>query len=138
MEHLSMYAPESALLELQCRLGRKWSHLVEAKERAVAKRNELRQVLVGKDSDDTSIVVFGSLARDEFTNGSDIDWTLLIDGFADPQHLNLVREIREIARLTARKSLGQRLPLGAWHGVTRLCISSAVKMTPTGTRHSVS
>jgi predicted nucleotidyltransferase len=30
------------------------------------------------DSEDA--VVFGSLARGEFTAGSDIDWTLLVDG----------------------------------------------------------
>ncbi len=111
-----MYAPESALLELQCRLDHKWSHLLEAKERAVAKRTELRQVLVGKDSDDTSIVVFGSLARDEFTDGSDIDWTLLIDGFADTQHLNVVREIREIVKAHSQKVPGPEATFGsmAW------------------------
>jgi len=35
------------------------------------------------DSEDTSIVVSGSLARDEYTAGSDIDWTLLVDGSVD-------------------------------------------------------
>ncbi|HEY5253170.1 MAG TPA: nucleotidyltransferase domain-containing protein, partial [Acidobacteriaceae bacterium] len=44
-------------------------------------------------TEDTSIVVFGSLARDEATSKSDVDWTLLIDGIADPQHLNTAHEI---------------------------------------------
>ena len=35
--------------------------------------------------EDTSIVVFGSLARSELTSGSDLDWVLLVDGFADPE-----------------------------------------------------
>jgi predicted nucleotidyltransferase len=65
----------------------------------VAKRAELKQALAGKDSYETSVVVFGSLARDEFTDGSDIDWTLLIDGYADPQHLNVAREIRALVQL---------------------------------------
>lgn len=111
-----MYQPKSALLELQCQLGSNWPHLVDAKARAVAKRTALRQALIGKDSDDTSIVVFGSLARDEFTNGSDIDWTLLIDGFADTQHLNLVREIREIVNTHSEKEPGPEATFGsmAW------------------------
>jgi len=47
-------------------------------------------------SPDTSIVFFGSLARREWTQGSDVDWTLLVDGPADPQH-------REVAREFARR-----------------------------------
>lgn len=43
-------------------------------------------------SPDTSIVVFGSLARREWTSGSDVDWTLLVDGPADPQHRGAAQE----------------------------------------------
>jgi len=35
---------------------------------------------------DASLVVFGSLARNEATQGSDIDWSLLIDGQANGEH----------------------------------------------------
>lgn len=42
---------------------------------------------------DTSLVVFGSLARLEFTPQSDIDWTLLVDGFTVPEHLTVARNI---------------------------------------------
>ncbi|TWT44534.1 hypothetical protein RAS1_09490 [Phycisphaerae bacterium RAS1] len=35
---------------------------------------------------DTSIVIFGSFARREWTAQSDVDWTLLVDGQADPEH----------------------------------------------------
>jgi hypothetical protein len=49
---------------------------------------------------DTSVVVFGSLARGEWTNGSDVDWTLLVDGPADPAHLEVVQHItRHLKRL---------------------------------------
>lgn len=44
---------------------------------------------------DTSLVVFGSLAREEFTSGSDIDWTLLVDGFTVPEHIAVARQIGE-------------------------------------------
>jgi predicted nucleotidyltransferase len=44
---------------------------------------------------DTSLVVFGSLARGEFTDGSDIDWTLLVDGITIPEHLTVARQISD-------------------------------------------
>lgn len=42
---------------------------------------------------DSSFVVFGSLARSEWTVNSDVDWTLLIDGQADPNHLKVSQAI---------------------------------------------
>ena len=51
----------------------------------------------------TSLVVFGSLARGEFTDGSDIDWTLLVDGITIPQHLTVARQIAdELAKLESK------------------------------------
>ncbi|MDR9892954.1 nucleotidyltransferase domain-containing protein, partial [Pseudenterobacter timonensis] len=47
-------------------------------------------------SEDTSFVVFGSLARREWTSGSDLDWTFLIDGEAHPEHLLIAQEIRDL------------------------------------------
>jgi len=44
-------------------------------------------------TEDTSVVVFGSLARDEYTSGSDADWTLLIDGAADSNHRRVAQKI---------------------------------------------
>lgn len=46
-------------------------------------------------SSDEDVVVYGSLARREFTSGSDIDWTLLVDGQANASHPKLVNEIRK-------------------------------------------
>ncbi len=48
------------------------------------------------DSEDTSLVVFGSLARGEWTGGSDLDWTYLVDGQANSDHLRIVREISDV------------------------------------------
>lgn len=77
--------------------------MAAASERTRLKRTELSQSLAGLDSVDTSIIVFGSLARNEFTTGSDIDWILLIDGQAAPEHLAIANKIRdEIAKLKAK------------------------------------
>jgi hypothetical protein len=64
---------------------------------------------------DTSFVVFGSLARSEFTLGSDLDWTLLLDGPADPAH----REA-EIALGPRLRELGfiDPNPVGTFGGLT--------------------
>lgn len=46
--------------------------------------------------DTLSLVVFGSLARREATSGSDVDWTLLVDGPVDAEHVRVADRIREI------------------------------------------
>lgn len=57
-------------------------------------------------------MVFGSLARGEFTAGSDIDWTLLVDGSADPKHLELARKIEQIVSQVASKKPGREGTFG--------------------------
>jgi predicted nucleotidyltransferase len=91
---------------LEKRIGANWSHLTAARVLATRKKEELRDGLRGLDSADTSIVVSGSLARDEFTNGSDIDWTLLIDGEADPRHYDVAGKIRGVVDQIAGKPTG--------------------------------
>lgn len=46
-------------------------------------------------SSDEDFIVFGSIARRECTEGSDIDWTLLVDGQANPRHGQMENEIRK-------------------------------------------
>jgi len=77
------------------------SHVLQtAREASLKKRKELDEILsagVGKyASDDSSLVVFGSLARDEWTSGSDLDWTFLIDGTAKPEHFDIAQEIQKL------------------------------------------
>ena len=64
------------------------------------KRNDLDSQLTTKMGDytsaDTSLVVFGSLAREEWTTGSDLDWTFLIDGGANSDHLQITQDIQRI------------------------------------------
>ena len=58
--------------------------LKAAREASLKSREDLDEILsakIGKyASEDTSLVVFGSLARGEWTSKSDLDWTYLIDG----------------------------------------------------------
>jgi predicted nucleotidyltransferase len=53
----------------------------------------LRRKITEYDSEDTSLVVFGSLARREWTTGSDLDWTYLVDGQANSDHLVIAQKI---------------------------------------------
>lgn len=45
-------------------------------------------------SHDEDLVVFGSISRRECVLGSDIDWTLLVDGQANTRHSSMENEIR--------------------------------------------
>lgn len=98
--------PEDPITALERRLGTEWTHLRKARDVSSAKRQEIVNLAVGLDSEDTSIVVSGSLARDEFTDGSDIDWSLLIDGSADPKHYDLLRKIGSVIDTLASKPPG--------------------------------
>jgi hypothetical protein len=69
--------------------------------------NELHRALLNLDSADTSIVVLGSLGRKEFTSGSDIDWNLLVDGIADPNHHALFLDAQQIINDRAPKGVGR-------------------------------
>lgn len=79
---------ENPIDSLAQKTGSTWETLSKARSNAQEKKKQLSEVLKELDSSDTSIVVFGSLARDEFTLGSDIDWALLIDGQSSPEHLD--------------------------------------------------
>jgi hypothetical protein len=50
----------------------------------------------GSYLEDANFVVFGSLARCEWTAGSDLDWTYLIDGERDPEHLPITQRISKL------------------------------------------
>lgn len=69
-------------------------------ERAITERQRLFQVLREEpgflNSDEATFVVFGSLARNELTSGSDVDWTLLVDAPVDPQHRHVVLRIKRL------------------------------------------
>lgn len=71
---------------LRERTGEEWRYIASARERSRELLLRLQNGLFPIIRADTTFVVFGSLARLEFTDQSDIDWTLLVDGAADPDH----------------------------------------------------
>lgn len=75
-----------------------WSNIVKAAEEARIQQKQINSILQGDEplgNGDVSFVVFGSLAREEWTLNSDVDWTLLIDGQADPEHLIIAQSIND-------------------------------------------
>ncbi len=73
--------------------GKSWPTMTAGQRDAVEVQNILQGQLRQFTSDDVDIVVFGSLARREWTSGSDVDWTMLIDGQADSAHRLAAREV---------------------------------------------
>ena len=61
---------------------------------------------------DTSLVLYGSLARREFTPDSDADWTLLVDGQADPEHLNSSLDLAKGIKVIGIKQPGREGTFG--------------------------
>lgn len=100
---MSSPAGTASLDRLAARTDAAWPTLLAARERARQARGTLARELDGLVPPDTSVVVFGSLARDEFSGESDIDWTLLVDGAADPAHLAAAREIGAVVHRHGRE-----------------------------------
>jgi predicted nucleotidyltransferase len=78
---------------LESRLGANWIAIKKARGDTAVRRQELRDLFAARKSPDTSVVVFGSVARQEITSSSDLDWILLIDGQSVPEHKEQEREI---------------------------------------------
>jgi len=107
--------PPSEVLQLRDRLAAEWPAITRAQGSAADAIGRLRAGLDGYTPPETSFVVFGSLGRRELTTGSDLDWTLLLDGPADPAHRDA--EIRLGERL---RELGFAEPnaFGSFGGLT--------------------
>jgi predicted nucleotidyltransferase len=96
-----------ALDILEKRTKSNWGHLRDARFSAIAEKAEITQALETFPTADASIVVVGSLARQEFTSGSDIDWTLVLDGISRPQDEQLARDIRKVLDDLKKKQPGR-------------------------------
>jgi predicted nucleotidyltransferase len=83
----------------------------KCQEKSIQTRAELDKLLStkipGYTSEDTSLVVFGSLARGEQTHKSDLDWTYLIDGQANSDHLKISQKIEKHLKEAGHKEPGQ-------------------------------
>jgi predicted nucleotidyltransferase len=81
--------------DLAKELGADWPFLFSGRANSRIEIERIQAACKALVMPDTSLVVFGSLARGEFTDGSDIDWTLLVDGITIPQHLTVARQISD-------------------------------------------
>jgi hypothetical protein len=108
MESPSIESPVDALAAA---VGEQWPALQKARSAALDRRVRLASATADLvPGDDASLVVFGSLARDEATSGSDADWTLLVDGQASATHLGTQRQIeRVVDELTATQPGPERI-----------------------------
>jgi predicted nucleotidyltransferase len=89
--------------DLAIELAGKWPFILAGRQKAQNEINRIREACEPLVLPDTSLVVFGSLARGEFTDASDIDWTLLVDGITIPEHLMVARQISDaLAELNAK------------------------------------
>ena len=104
---------DSPVVLIGTQVGTVWKHIAAACQLSEIKRNRLKTLLTASESGfpenpgDLSAVAFGSLARAEYTLGSDLDWALLVDGSASPDHFEHMR---------AWGGLGSSLPQGLFTG----------------------
>jgi len=98
---------DNLLDALAAKLGEEWPAIVAARDECQSHTAKLRQLVdVLKPPPNTSVVAFGSLARQEWTSGSDVDWTLLIDGPTDMGHLGVAKSVEEMLEEEAYKKPG--------------------------------
>ena len=89
--------------DLAKQLGANWPFIRSGRQNSRIEISRIQEACKALVMPDTSLVVFGSLSRGEFTDGSDIDWTLLVDGITIPQHLTVARQISDaLAKLEAK------------------------------------
>lgn len=105
-------AERNAVLRLSEKLGEDWPAIRIAAEATVTRRAALSEALSKYTSEDTSMVVFGSLGRAEVTSGSDLDWILLVDGFTNPEHLDASLAIEEHLKSEQLKGPGAEATFG--------------------------
>lgn len=108
-------SPFPTVMKLAQEVKAEWRGYVLAAEGTRKAANSLREALhkapesIRLLNADSSLVMFGSFARHEMTEGSDYDWSLLIDGVVDNSHARLSRVIAkalEKAKLTEPGSSG--------------------------------
>ncbi|MFT3765825.1 MAG: nucleotidyltransferase domain-containing protein [Minicystis sp.] len=99
---------------LEAKADRSFPNITAARRLTAATLDRLGGLFQQAVPSDTSVVVFGSLARGEYTEKSDVDWTLLIDGQADPAHHGAVRAITATLK---REGFGEPGPTGVFGNV---------------------
>jgi len=97
--------PRNSVDVLSRRLQTEWPYIAEARSRTAELRTKLA-ALASLASEDTSTIVYGSIGREEVTESSDVDWTILIDGPTDPNHVHLVAKTSSLLKLLGFKAPG--------------------------------
>jgi len=92
----------SYLHKLEQHLGVKLTTMRSCYELSEKTVKELSKTVGDKLPAEASFVVFGSLARKEFTAGSDLDWCLMIDGKADAGHRELERQMKRALKKSGK------------------------------------
>lgn len=106
----------SPVIELQHELGCNWKNIEDAQQRTETTLKSLSAIIGGKPGadtsvgPDTSVVAYGSLARRECTRGSDLDWTLLVDGVADASVQQRFLDIKNALSDANFEELGLKKP----------------------------
>ncbi len=103
----------SAITQLALRLDAHWPNIVSASCNAKSKLIAFAEAVSDITASDASVVVFGSLARFELTSGSDIDWTLLLDGPSDPRHYQVSLRIANAVKGLSNKDVGREGTFGS-------------------------
>ncbi len=91
MSHDTPSSVEQLAQELDCT----WPNILEARRFSRETRGRILAKVADLIPPDASLVVSGSLAREEATPQSDIDWSLLIDGQAHESHLSAALAIED-------------------------------------------
>ncbi len=111
-----------ALDELQKRFSVNWPCIAAAKASADAVCRDLMGSVLNEVAlpPDCSLVMFGSLARGEWTDGSDLDWVLLVDGQVSGAHYNAMLGLRAIFENRSPGSTGTFAGLAISHDLIHL------------------
>ncbi|UJR24290.1 hypothetical protein I4U23_027257 [Adineta vaga] len=104
----TMEDDSSSIRKLEKKLRTSWEYINKARKLAAGTQRELTDKLCAHcNSNDMSIIILGSLARNEYTDGSDIDWFLLIDSQVDYRHQKCFSDIQKIINKVAKMSVGR-------------------------------
>ncbi|MHB8860913.1 MAG: nucleotidyltransferase domain-containing protein [Pirellulaceae bacterium] len=98
--------------ELSDTNSRKWPTIAAAYRDANEVQTLLDEQCRQVTSDDYDLVVFGSLARREWTSGSDVDWTLLLDGQANADHRRVAGKVECLLKQLEYKGTSLKPPGG--------------------------
>jgi len=120
MEAVPCPFPTLAKLASEC--GEDWPHYERCVAATVQTERMLTEVIKEASSgssrileQDTSLALCGSFARYEMVRGSDCDWTLLVDGQANPDHAKSARRIAAAIKKAADS--GRELKSPGFSGV---------------------